>query len=101
MNTVHTRRLFLAIAATSGVAGLSGDAKPARNLRGKNVPVKSTLTSVRIQFPNLETDSDYAVFVEQSWLSNRAISEKSPDGFTITFATPAPENATVDWILVR
>ena len=87
--------------AVSGVAGLSGDAKPARNLRGKNISVKPTLTSVRIQFPTPEADNDYAVFVEQSWLSNRAISEKSPDGFTITFATPAPENATVDWMLVR
>ena len=47
------------------------------------------------------SDGNYAVFVEQTWLTNRAISNKTATGFTITFADPAPENATVDWMLVR
>lgn len=85
----------------SGVTGLSGDATPARNLRGKNVPVKAGEANVRIRFPHPEADADYAVFIEQSWLANRAISDKTAEGFTISFATVAPENARVDWMLVR
>jgi len=85
----------------SGVSGLSADRTPARNLRGKNVPVEEKATAVRVRFPCPEADGDYAVFVEQSWLTNRAISEKGPEGFTISFATAAPPGARVDWMIVR
>lgn len=87
--------------AVSGVGGLSGDATPARNLRGKNVPVGAGQTSVRVKLPHPEADADYAVFVEQSWIANRAISEKTAEGFTVTFDKNAPEKATLDWMLVR
>ena len=46
-------------------------------------------------------DGDYAVFIEQSWLSERAVSEKGPEGFTVTFAVAAPAEAKLDWMLVR
>ena len=87
--------------AVSNVSGISGDAKPAKNLRGKNIAVTANESSVRIKFPTPEADADYAVFLEQSWLSNRAVSDKTPEGFTVTFEKPAPESATVDWMLVR
>jgi hypothetical protein len=41
------------------------------------------------------------VFIEQTWLTNRAVTEKTPEGFTVTFATPAPPDAKIDWLLVR
>jgi hypothetical protein len=85
----------------SAVEGLSGDGTPANNLRGKNVAVPAEATSIEVQFPRPESDADYAVFVEQSWLTDRAISNKRPDGFTVTFAQPAPVGATIDWMLVR
>ena len=81
--------------------GLSGDATPARNLRGKNVAVKAKQDSVTITLPVEEADGDYAVFVEQSWLGNRAIIKKDAKGFTIQFATPAPDGAKLDWMIVR
>jgi hypothetical protein len=83
------------------VRGLSGDTIQARNLRGKNVAVQEKAVSLRVQFPQPEADGDYAVFLEQSWLTSRAISEKGPNGFTVTFATPAPAGARVDWMIVR
>lgn len=85
----------------SGATGLSGDATPAKNLRGKNVAVAVDAKSVRITFPQPEADGDYAVFLEQSWLSERAVSQKGPDGFTVTFAVAAPADAKLDWMLVR
>jgi hypothetical protein len=85
----------------SGATGLSAEDKPARNLRGKNVAVEEKATSLRVKFPRPEEDGEYAVFIEQSWLGNRAVTEKGPEGFTITFATPAPANAKVDWMIVR
>lgn len=85
----------------SAVRGLSGDDEPAQNLRGKNIPVGANAKSIDITFPQPEADGDYAVFIEQSWLTNRAVSKKIPDGFTITFGEPAPDGATVDWMIVR
>ena len=78
-----------------------GDAQPARNLRGKNVAVTANATSLQVKFPTAEADSDYAVFIEQTWLGARAITDKTPEGFTITFDKPAPANAKLDWMLVR
>jgi hypothetical protein len=81
--------------------GLSGDDKPSRNLRGKNIAVKAGQTSVEVAFPTPETDEDFAVFVEQSWITNRAIVKKAAGGFTVQFEKPAPEGAKLDWMLVR
>ena len=84
------------------VTGLSaGGGTPARNLRGKDVAVKAGEMTVTIQFPNEEADASYAVFVEQSWLGNRAIAKKDAKGFTIQFEKPAPADAKLDWMIVR
>jgi hypothetical protein len=87
--------------SVSGVAGLSAEATQARNLRGKNLAVPAGKTSIDIRFPQAEADGNYAVFIEQSWLSSRAVSNKTAAGFTVSFAEAAPENATLDWMLVR
>jgi len=81
--------------------GLSADKEPARNLRGKNVAVGPGETTVAVAFPVEETDGDYAVFIEQSWLSNRAIVKKEAKGFTVQFENPAPDGAKLDWMIVR
>lgn len=93
-----------AIRAPAGIAarGLSADAAtPARNLRGKNLAVDAGVTTVQVRFPVAEADADYAVFIEQSWLANLAVSAKTPEGFTVTFADAAPSGATLDWMIVR
>ena len=81
--------------------GLSGSDEPARNLRGKAVPVQEGATSATVAFPVPEKDADYAVFVEQSWLTNRAVSEKTATGLTVQFDKPAPRGARLDWMIVR
>jgi hypothetical protein len=82
--------------------GLSGDtATPAKNLRGKNVSVKTGETKVTVAFPVPETDENYAVFIEQNWLTNRAIVNKEATGFTVEFEKAAPKDARLDWMLVR
>lgn len=81
--------------------GLSADQKPSRNLRGKNLRVKAGQTTVEVVFPVEEADEDYAVFVEQSWIGNRAIVKKEAKGFTIQFEKATPENARLDWMIVR
>ena len=81
--------------------GLSGDKTPARNLRGKDIVVEAGKTTVTITFANVEMDASYAVFVEQSWLGNRAITKKDATGFTIQFEKPAPADAKLDWMIVR
>lgn len=81
--------------------GLSADATPARNLRGKNIAVRAGETIVPVAFPVEETNEDYAVFIEQTWLSNRAIVKKESKGFTVQFEKPAPGNAKLDWMIVR
>ena len=81
--------------------GLSAGDKPAHNLRGKNVEVKAGESSVKIAFATPEEDGEYAVFIEQNWLSNRAVTAKDADGFTVSFDKPAGEGAKIDWMIVR
>ncbi|MDX1946111.1 MAG: hypothetical protein SFU86_12000 [Pirellulaceae bacterium] len=87
--------------SVSAVRGLSGDDEPAQNLRGKNLPVAASAVTFSVKFATPEADGDYAVFVEQTWLTNRAISDKTAAGFTVTFDKPAPAGAKLDWMLVR
>ena len=84
-----------------GAAGLSADVTPARNLRGKDVEVRTGETTVAIVFAHPEADASYAVFVEQNWLGNRAITRKAASGFTVQFEKPAPADAKLDWLIVR
>ena len=81
--------------------GLSAEGTPARNLRGKNVAVEAAAARIEVAFPVEEADADYAVFVEQSWLGNRAIVAKDTTGFTVQFEKPAPEAGKLDWMIVR
>jgi hypothetical protein len=81
--------------------GLSGDDKPAKNLRGKNVAVKAGATSIEIVLPTAEADADYAVFIEQTWFGNRAITTQTEKGFTVSFEKPVPANAKINWLIVR
>jgi hypothetical protein len=83
------------------VGGISGTSTAANNLRGINVPVPAKSTSLTVKFPKAEADGNYAVFLETNWISLRAITEQTPDGFTVQFATPAPANAHLDWTLIR
>ena len=83
------------------VSGLSGDGSQARNLRGKNVPVKEGATRAAVAFAVPEADGDYAVFVEQNWITDRAVVKKEPRGFTVEFKQRAPAGATLDWMIVR
>jgi hypothetical protein len=81
--------------------GLSGDDKPAKNLRGKNVPVKAGATSIDIVLPTAEADGDYAVFIEQTWFGSRAVTTQTEKGFTVSFEKPVPANAKISWLIVR
>ena len=65
------------------------------------MPVKAGVKKAEIRFPVSEPDADYAVFVEQTWLSHRAVTERTAEGFSVEFGQPAPEGATLDWMLVR
>ncbi len=84
-----------------GLKGLSGDETPARNLRGKNVAVPPGQDRLDIVFPVPEVSDQYAVFLEQNWLTERAVVRKEAGGFTVQFSNPAPDGARMDWLLVR
>ena len=99
--TVSTNAGVFTFSTPISTPGISADKSPARNLRGKDAIVKSGAASVAVTFPVEETDGSYAVFVEQSWLGNRAITGKTAKGFTIQFEKPAPADAKIDWMIVR
>ena len=85
----------------AAASGLSAGQTPARNLRGKNIAVKAGETKVEVAFAVEEADAEYAVFVEQNWISNRAIVKKEPKGFTVQFEKASPDGAKLDWMIVR
>ena len=81
--------------------GITADDKPARNLRGKRVPVAAGATSLAVEFPRAEVDADYAVFLEQSWLTSRGVVSQTETGFEVAFEKPAPAAASLHWMIVR
>ncbi|HEX3695816.1 MAG TPA: PilZ domain-containing protein [Polyangia bacterium] len=91
--------LDLGGAKLTGLTGLIGAASA--NLRGINVAVELGATTLHVTFPTPEPDGAYGVTVTPSWATTSAIAEKTAEGFTITFATPAPGSATFDWLLVH
>lgn len=83
------------------VGGISGSEVKAQNLRGVNVPVPEGARELTVTFPKPETDAEYAVFLEFTWLTNRALTKRTPEGFTVQFDTPPPAGASLCWMLVR
>jgi hypothetical protein len=85
----------------SKVAGLSGSSTPSSNLRGVNVKVDSGKSKITIKFTKPEPDAEYAVFIETTWLTGRAITEQTPEGFTVEFEKSPAKDAKLHWLLVR
>jgi hypothetical protein len=83
------------------LAGLSGTDVAAKNLRGVSVPVKPGSGEISIKFAASEADANYAVFIETSWLTARGVVRQTPDGFSVGFDKPAPQGASIHWIIVR
>lgn len=48
-----------------------------------------------------EANADYAVMVQPSWLTLDAVTEKTAEGFTVTFSAAPPEEGRIDWMLLR
>ena len=88
-------------AGVTQVSGLSATTTKAQNLRGIDIPVPVGSKQFVVKFPQPEKDNTYAVFLELPWLTHRAITNKTPEGFTVQFETAAPQGAKLDWMLVR
>ena len=71
------------------------------NMRGINVAVEAGVLYHEVSLPRLEADGRFGVQVAPSWPTTFAIVGKSPAGFTVSFGTPAPANAHLDWFLIR
>ena len=63
--------------------------------------MKKDVTQVEVQFDKPEADARYSLYVQPSWLTTAAISRKTEKGVVVTFATAAPDAATIDWVLIR
>lgn len=83
------------------VAGISGTSTPTGNLRGILVAVPTGATEIDVTLPMPEPDRAYAVTVTPSWPVGVGVSARGTAGFTVRFGGPAPEGATLDWVLVR
>lgn len=85
----------------SRIGGLSASEKKARNLRGVMVPVPAGVNRFEVVFEEQEPDDEYAVFVELSWLTLKAIPQRGATGFTVEFSEAPGENQRLDWMIVR
>jgi len=82
-------------------SGISATETPAANLRGMDVAVAEGATELQVRFSRPEQSPAYAVAVTPSWLSSYAVPAKTAEGFTVQFGDPAPQNARLDWIIMR
>jgi hypothetical protein len=86
--------------ALTELRGLSGTSTRAHNLRGRQ-SVAETGTSATVTFPAEETDQDYHLFLQCTWLTQSAVVTRTKTGFEATFSVAAPKDAGFDWLLVR
>jgi hypothetical protein len=91
----------LGAAPIAKAGGLSATDVPARNLRGIGVKVPKGARSLDVKFERAEADGDYAMTVQPSWFTMDRTTAKAAQGFTVEFSEPAPENAVIDWVMVR
>ncbi len=95
------KELNLSHASLTQASGLSATSAQAHNLRGINISVPAEKTQIHVAFEHPEPDENYSLIVQPSWLTPSAVVKKNPTGFEVHFSTPAPENATIDWQLIR
>jgi hypothetical protein len=81
-------------------SGLSATGIAARNLSAVKVPVPAGAKEIVLPLRQ-EHDADYGILVECSWLTLKAVTDKTKTSFKILFDTAAPAGATLDWLLVR
>jgi hypothetical protein len=81
--------------------GISAGDLAARNLRGINVPVPIGEKRLSVRFEIPEADTRYSLTVQPNWVTAFGVTDKRADGFTVQFATAAPEGAALDWQLLR
>lgn len=91
----------LGVAAVKEVQGLSGTAIAARNLRGIGIVVPAGQKQLTVAFAQPEADAHYSITVQPNWLTQDAVTKKTPTGFTVVFSTPPGPDGTLDWQLIR
>jgi hypothetical protein len=90
---------------TSGLkvhnGGISASDTEANNLRGIALPVPTGKNQLKVTFDKPETDANYAIIVQPTWITLIAVTEKTQTGFTVEFGSEAPAKAALDWVLLR
>jgi hypothetical protein len=86
-----------AVTINSNSFGLSS------NVRGINVSVPASATSLSVTFGTAYSNSTYAVFCTPNFDSTCYVSNKTDSGFQLNFGTAAPGGGTgtVDWLVVE
>ena len=70
------------------------------NIRGIDIPIATGQTQLTVSFPDPRPTPAYAVTVTPAWLTQVAVTNKTVNGFTVKFLTPAPTGATLDWVTI-
>ncbi len=91
----------VALPTVKGLSGISATSVAANNLRGINVPVKEGAQMLAVVFPANEPDANYSLTVQPNWFTLDRVVRKANNGFIVSFSTPAPKGAVVDWQLIR
>ncbi|HVE81123.1 MAG TPA: tail fiber domain-containing protein, partial [Candidatus Dormibacteraeota bacterium] len=80
---------------------VKGDLKLDDDRRKANTPIVLGESTYKYSFTRPQEDENYVLSATPSWLTSYAVTEKTKDGFTIQFGTPAPANAKLDWLIVH
>jgi hypothetical protein len=84
-----------------GGLGIGNPAQPLANFRGVHIPVPAGQSTYEVTFQTPEPDDKYAVKVQPNWLTANAITQQTTNGFTVAFDKGAPQNASLNWLIVR
>lgn len=71
------------------------------NVRGYNVSVADTETTLDVTFGTAHSNASYAVMCTPNWNTTCFVSNKTTAGFTLNFGTAAGPSSLADWLVVR
>lgn len=78
-----------------------GSIKGNDSTRGFNVVVPDNASSIEITFSKPKANTNYAVSVLPTWITQVAIESKTVTGFKVKFSTNAPASSKIDWIVAE
>jgi Collagen triple helix repeat (20 copies) len=92
---------YFKINPAGNIISTSSFVQLSNNVRGIDVPVVATSTTLSVAFGTTKPSASYTVNCTPDWNTTCWVTAKTALGFTINFGAPAPAAQKVDWLVIN